>query len=122
MQLALSDGLPLHGRCPVSIEDGGDSGGAARRRGGWIVNPEGWRWADWSACCSARSGSSASPGGDKSSFAVVGAAAFLAASMQMPLTAVALVMEFTHMDHSYLAPALLCAAGAFLTCRVLDKK
>ncbi|SSN10630.1 chloride transporter chloride channel (ClC) family [Klebsiella pneumoniae] len=42
--------------------------------------------------------------------------------MQMPLTAVALVMEFTHMDHSYLAPALLCAAGAFLTCRVLDKK
>ncbi|KTG67105.1 hypothetical protein K25_11610, partial [Klebsiella pneumoniae] len=46
---------------------------------------------------------------------------FLAASMQMPLTAVALVMEFTHMDHSYLAPALLCAAGA-LTCRVLDKK
>lgn len=29
----------LHGRCPVSIEDGGDSGGAARRRGGWIVNP-----------------------------------------------------------------------------------
>lgn len=62
------------------------------------------------------------PGGDDSSFALVGAAAFLAASMQMPLTAVALVMEFTHMDHSYLAPTLLCAAGAFLTCRVLDKK
>ena len=62
------------------------------------------------------------PGGDKSSFALVGAAAFLAASMQMPLTAVVLVMEFTHMDHSYLAPALLCAAGAFLTCRILDKK
>ncbi|WP_181348685.1 chloride channel protein, partial [Klebsiella quasipneumoniae] len=62
------------------------------------------------------------PGGDESSFALVGAAAFLAASMQMPLTAVVLVMEFTHMDHSYLAPTLLCAAGAFLTCRVLDKK
>jgi H+/Cl- antiporter ClcA len=42
--------------------------------------------------------------------------------MQMPLTAVVLVMEFTHMDHSYLAPTLLCAAGAFLTCRVLDRK
>jgi H+/Cl- antiporter ClcA len=51
-----------------------------------------------------------------------GGSRFLAASMQMPLTAVALVMEFTHMDHSYLAPTLLCAAGAFLTCRVLDKK
>jgi H+/Cl- antiporter ClcA len=60
------------------------------------------------------------PGGDYGSFALVGAAAFLAASMQMPLTAVALVMEFTHMDHSYLAPTL-CAAGAFLTCRILDK-
>ncbi|HCU2529056.1 chloride channel protein [Klebsiella oxytoca] len=61
------------------------------------------------------------PGGDYGSFALVGAAAFLAASMQMPITAVALVMEFTHMDHSYLAPTLLCAAGAFLTCRILDK-
>lgn len=61
------------------------------------------------------------PGGDYGSFALVGAAAFLAASMQMPLTAVALVMEFTHMDHSYLAPTLLCAAGALLTCRILDK-
>ena len=99
----------LHGRCPVSIEDGGDSGGAARWRGGWIVNPglavgglvSLLLCAFWQL------------GGDKSSFAVVGAAAFLAASMQMPLTAVALVMEFTHMDHSYLAPALLCAAGAF---------
>ncbi|VTN12623.1 H(+)/Cl(-) exchange transporter ClcA [Raoultella terrigena] len=62
------------------------------------------------------------PGGDAGSFALVGAAAFLAASMQMPLTAVALVMEFTHMDHSYLAPTLLCAAGAFITCRILDGK
>ena len=61
------------------------------------------------------------PGGDYGSFALVGAAAFLAASMQLPLTAVALGMEFTHMDHSYLVPTLLCAAGAFLTCRILDK-
>ncbi len=112
MQLALSDGLPLHGRCPVSIEDGGDFGGAARRRGGWIVNPRagGGRIGQPAAL---RALAARLPGGDKSSFAVVGAAAFLAASMQMPLTAVALVMEFTHMDHSYLAPALLCAAGAF---------
>jgi H+/Cl- antiporter ClcA len=44
----------------------------------------------------------------------VGAAAFLAASMQMPLTAVALVMEFTHMDHSYLAPdAAVRGRGVF---------
>lgn len=62
------------------------------------------------------------PGGDNGSFALVGGAAFLAASMQMPLTAVTLVMEFTHMDHDYFVPALLCAAGAFITCRVLEKK
>lgn len=62
------------------------------------------------------------PGGNASSFALVGSAAFLAASMQMPLTAVVLVMEFTHMDHSYFAPALLCAAGSFITCRVLENK
>ena len=62
------------------------------------------------------------PGGDKSSFAVVGAAAFLAASMQIPPTAGALVMELTHLYPSYLAPALLCAAGAFLTCLGLDQK
>lgn len=61
------------------------------------------------------------PGGDCASFALVGGAAFLAASMQMPITAVVLVMEFTHMDHSYFVPALLCAAGAFITCHMLDK-
>ncbi|MFT4271762.1 MAG: chloride channel protein [Pantoea sp.] len=61
------------------------------------------------------------PGGDIGSFALVGGAAFLAASMQMPLTAVTLVMEFTHMNHDYFVPALLCAAGAVITCRVLEK-
>ncbi|MBZ6393114.1 MAG: chloride channel protein [Pantoea dispersa] len=61
------------------------------------------------------------PGGDALSFALVGGAAFLAASMQMPLTAVVLVMEFTHMQHSYFVPVILCSAGAFLTCRALDE-
>lgn len=62
------------------------------------------------------------PGGDALSFALVGGAAFLAASMQMPLTSVVLVMEFTHMEHSYFVPVMLCAAGSFITCRVLEKK
>ena len=71
MQLALSDVLPLHGRCPVSIEDGGDSGGAARRRGGWIVNPRagGGQIGQPAAL---RALAARLPGGDKSSFAVVG--------------------------------------------------
>lgn len=61
------------------------------------------------------------PGGEALSFALVGGAAFLAASMQMPLTAVVLVLEFTHMEHSYFVPVLLCTAGSFITCRVLEK-
>ena len=40
-------------------------------------------------------------GGNAPSFALVGGAAFLAASMQMPLPAVVLVMEFTQREHSY---------------------
>lgn len=61
------------------------------------------------------------PGGKALSFALVGGAAFLAASMQMPLTAVVLVLEFTHMEHSYFVPVLLCTAGSFITCRALEK-
>jgi H+/Cl- antiporter ClcA len=95
----------------LAVLRGGAEGGLTR----------GWRWRTGQPAA-LRALAARLPGGDKSSFALVGAAAFLAASMQMPLTAVALVMEFTHMDHSYLAPALLCAAGAFLTCRALDKK
>lgn len=122
MQLALSDGLPLSmvaillGLKMVvilAVLRGGAEGGLLTP--GLAVGG----LASLLLCALWQSGF---PGGDESSFALVGAAAFLAASMQMPLTAVVLVMEFTHMDHSYLAPTLLCAAGAFLTCRVLDKK
>jgi H+/Cl- antiporter ClcA len=61
------------------------------------------------------------PGGHSGSFALIGGTAFLAASMQMPLTAVALLLEFTGMDHSYLVPAILCTSGSFLMCRWLEK-
>ncbi|MBK0097376.1 chloride channel protein [Erwinia sp. S63] len=61
------------------------------------------------------------PVGHSGSFALIGATAFLAASMQMPLTAVALLLEFTGMDHSYLVPAILCTSGSFLMCRWLEK-
>lgn len=61
------------------------------------------------------------PGGDAGSFALVGGAAFLAASMQMPITAVVLVIEFTQIEHNYFVPVLLCAAGSYITCRYLEK-
>ncbi|UMP75508.1 chloride channel protein [Klebsiella pneumoniae] len=125
MQLALSDGLPLSMVAVLlvlkmvlilAVLRGGAEGGLLTR--GLAVGG----LMSLLLCVLCQLGLPAAVF-DKNSFAVVGAAAFLAASMQMPLTAVALAVELTRMDHTFhLAPALLCAAGAFLTCRVLDEK
>lgn len=45
-------------------------------------------------------------------FAVVGGAAFLASSMKMPLTAIALTIEFTRVGHDFLIPISFAAAGS----------
>lgn len=45
-------------------------------------------------------------------FAVVGAAAFLASSMRMPLTAIVLIVEFTRVDQAFLVPIILAVAGS----------
>ena len=60
------------------------------------------------------------PGSDMAGFALTGAAGFLSASMQMPVTAITLMMEFTRMDHSFLVPVTLCVTGAYMTCRQLE--
>lgn len=52
------------------------------------------------------------PGTSFGAFAIIGAAAFLAASMQMPLTAVVLILEFTRVSHDFLVPILLAVAGS----------
>ncbi|TDV34329.1 H+/Cl- antiporter ClcA [Paraburkholderia caballeronis] len=57
------------------------------------------------------------PGLSPGAFAIVGAAAFLAASMQMPVTAIVLVLEFTHVNHDLAIPMLLAVAGAVATQR-----
>ncbi|WP_437891078.1 chloride channel protein [Phytobacter sp. V91] len=62
------------------------------------------------------------PGSDMESFALLGAAGFLAASAHMPVTTLALVMESTRMDHSFLVPVALCITGAWATCRVLERR
>ncbi|CAE6783846.1 chloride channel protein [Paraburkholderia haematera] len=54
------------------------------------------------------------PGASLGAFAVVGATAFLAASMQMPITAVVLVFEFTRVSHDFLIPVLFAVGGAAL--------
>ncbi len=51
-------------------------------------------------------------------YAIVGAAAFLAASMRMPITAIVLALEFTRVEHDYLVPVLFAVAGATLAQRL----
>lgn len=59
------------------------------------------------------------PGTSPGAFAIVGATAFLAASMQMPLTAIMLVFEFTRIDHDFLVPMLLAVAGSIAAHRLI---
>jgi len=52
------------------------------------------------------------PVGSSGTFAIVGSAAFLASSMQMPLTAVVLIPEFTRVGHDFLVPISLAVVGS----------
>ncbi|MPT25095.1 MAG: chloride channel protein, partial [Starkeya sp.] len=52
------------------------------------------------------------PGAPLSAYAVVGAAAFLASSMRMPLTSIVLIAEFTRVDQGFLVPIILAVAGS----------
>lgn len=49
---------------------------------------------------------------DLSAFAIVGAAAFLAVAQEMPLTAIILIFEFTHVEFSFMLPVLCAVIGA----------
>jgi H+/Cl- antiporter ClcA len=52
------------------------------------------------------------PTGSLAAFAIIGAAAFLASSMKMPLTAVVLTVEFTGIGQEFLVPLSLAVAGS----------
>jgi H+/Cl- antiporter ClcA len=45
-------------------------------------------------------------------YAIVGATAFLAVSMQMPITAVILIFEFTHIGQDFLIPIMAAITGS----------
>ncbi|SET05045.1 H+/Cl-antiporter ClcA [Burkholderia cepacia] len=61
------------------------------------------------------------PGASIGACALVGATAFLAASMQMPITAVVLLLEFTRADHDSLVPMLLAVTGSLVAYRVAQR-
>jgi len=52
------------------------------------------------------------PGTPLGAFAVVGAAAFLATSMRVPLTAIVLIFEFTQPTQAFLVPVVIAVAGS----------
>ena len=59
------------------------------------------------------------PGAASGSFAAIGGAAVLAASMQAPLAAVVLLLELTRQVDSLMVPILLAAAEATVVARII---
>ena len=57
------------------------------------------------------------PGAPLGTYAVIGGAAVLAASMQAPLAAIVLVLELTHRAEGLLVPILLAVVGATIVSR-----
>lgn len=62
------------------------------------------------------------PGATPGSFAVIGAAAVLGATMQAPIAAIVLILELTHHDVGILVPILIAVGGASLTMRFFDRR
>lgn len=61
------------------------------------------------------------PGLSIGSCAIVGAAAFLASSQRMPITAIVLIVEFTSAPHDLLVPILLAVCGAAATGHLCER-
>jgi H+/Cl- antiporter ClcA len=62
------------------------------------------------------------PGAAPGSYAMIGAAAILAASMQAPIAAIVLLLELTHHIQTLMVPILIATAGAAVTARRLDPR
>lgn len=61
------------------------------------------------------------PAASMGTYAIIGATAFLACSMKMPLTAVVLVLELTRINHDSLIPILFALVGAIGMFSLLNK-
>ncbi len=62
------------------------------------------------------------PAIDPADTAIIGAGAFLASSMNMPLTAIALAFEFTHFPHDFFYPLMFAVAGSYATFVFLKRR
>lgn len=55
-----------------------------------------------------------------SGFIAIGATSFLAAAQKMPITAIVLIFEFTHIQFDFLVPIMLAVTGAIITCQLCE--
>lgn len=55
-----------------------------------------------------------------SGFIAIGATSFLAAAQKMPITAIVLIFEFTHIQFDFLVPIMLSVAGAIITSQLCE--
>jgi len=62
------------------------------------------------------------PSAPLGAFAIIGAAAFLAAAQKMPLTAIVLTFELTRININFLFPVLFAVTGSMGTCILCMKK
>ncbi|NKI76038.1 chloride channel protein [Dickeya sp. CFBP 2040] len=62
------------------------------------------------------------PHNQPGAYAVIGAAAFLATSMKMPITSLVLIIELTRINNDFFVPMALCIAGAVSTNALIEKK
>lgn len=62
------------------------------------------------------------PGTPLGAFAVLGAAAVLAAALQAPISAVVLVLELTRVGPGFLVPMVVAVIGATVTARLLESR
>jgi H+/Cl- antiporter ClcA len=60
------------------------------------------------------------PGGPAGGYALIGAAALLAAGTQAPLSSLVLIVELTHTADTLIVPIVAAAAGATLVARYID--
>lgn len=62
------------------------------------------------------------PGTSLGAFSLIGAAAFLGASMKMPITAVVLILEFTRVNHDFLIPMIFAVVGSVSMFSLMEKR
>jgi H+/Cl- antiporter ClcA len=114
LQLGFDDNLPLHLTLSLlALKLLATTGSLWAGAEGGLLTP-GMTIGALLATCFASIWNLALPPILPGAFAIVGATAFLTSSMRMPITAIALIFEFTHVGQNFFIPILFAVAGSHL--------